>query len=204
MNILIAAVAFVVAFIVWRIIATVNASTKTERAIDIKLEPIHKFLSSGKELPKDLVNTLAENPAVRYRLYRILLAYNQLQMLAKKYLSLESFFDAQLCFWLQHPNELGIVPENIGLLKKIPKKIGMGINNFYVYKFRTLEPHWAAKKGWCVGVVGPCPEEMTLIQIIQNNVAVAFSSLDRLVQGKEVSEYVEDFCKSTNQSPGGS
>jgi hypothetical protein len=30
-----------------------------------------------------------------------------------------------------------------------------GIYDYYLFRFRTKEPHWAAKDGWIAGVSGP-------------------------------------------------
>jgi hypothetical protein len=41
------------------------------------------------------------------------------------------------------------------LVKKVTYKIENENVYYYVFKFRINEPHWAAKDGWMLGVVGP-------------------------------------------------
>ena len=59
--------------------------------------------------------------------------------------------------WLVYPTELGRVPDEIELMKVVPIDTGLagGIYDYYLFRFRTLEPHWAAKNGWIAGVSGP-------------------------------------------------
>ena len=59
--------------------------------------------------------------------------------------------------WLVYPTERGRVPDEIQLGAVVaadPETYG-GAADFYVFNFRTLEPHWSAKKGWMAGVSGP-------------------------------------------------
>jgi hypothetical protein len=59
--------------------------------------------------------------------------------------------------WLVYPTELNRVPDEIELMKVVPVDTGLpgGIYDYYLFRFRTKEPHWAAKNGWIAGVSGP-------------------------------------------------
>jgi len=59
--------------------------------------------------------------------------------------------------WLVYPTELGRVPDQIELKKVVSVDAGGtdGVLDYYLFRFRTLPPHWAAKNGWMAGVAGP-------------------------------------------------
>jgi hypothetical protein len=59
--------------------------------------------------------------------------------------------------WLMYPTELNAVPDEIELMKVVTVDTGLtdGIYDYYLFRFRTHEPHWAAKDGWMAGVSGP-------------------------------------------------
>jgi hypothetical protein len=59
--------------------------------------------------------------------------------------------------WLVYPTELNRLPDEIELMKVVAVDTGMpgGIYDYYLFRFRTKEPHWAAKDGWMAGVSGP-------------------------------------------------
>ena len=59
--------------------------------------------------------------------------------------------------WLVYPTELARVPDEIELMHTIPVNEGNEDTaaEYYLFRFRTFEPHWAAKDGWMVGWVGP-------------------------------------------------
>ena len=71
--------------------------------------------------------------------------------------ALEMIAESDLVAWLLHPNELGGVPDGIELAEVIEREEGDPPEKyrFYVFKFRTLEPHWMARHGWVAGVAGP-------------------------------------------------
>lgn len=180
-------------FIIWRWIATSIATQQRDQQIEKELQPMAIAFENKRPIDQQLINKLAINPAVRYRLYRLLCVYENLQFMPKKYLTLESFFEAQLCFWLLHQNELGKVPDEIQFVEKITKQS----NNFYVYKLKTHQPHWAAKDGWLAGIVGPCPDYQELKHVIRNNLTHAFSRFEKFDEAG-ADEHVRKFCRTLN------
>lgn len=59
--------------------------------------------------------------------------------------------------WLLFPTELGVLPDEIVLTKEIKRGEGAPSRpcRYFIFKFRTHPPHWAAKDGWMAGVAGP-------------------------------------------------
>ena len=72
-----------------------------------------------------------------------------------EYLTHEKGAESALVNWLEFPTELGIPPSEIELLEKI--SFDEDALDYYVFKYRTQPPHWAAK--WMMGVSGPYSKE---------------------------------------------
>jgi len=111
----------------------------------------------GDSFDKDMeIGKLALNPLTRNTLYTQLETMDKLNIFPKDYLTQEAFSESDLVFWLAHPNELNAAPDEIELAARIDRK---GDNDseiyFLIFKYRTFEPHWAAKDGWMAGITGP-------------------------------------------------
>jgi len=60
--------------------------------------------------------------------------------------------------WLCHPNELAAAPDEIELMARVPVPGDTSSDlRYFVFRYRTKPPHWAADKGWLAGVAGPYP-----------------------------------------------
>jgi hypothetical protein len=57
--------------------------------------------------------------------------------------------------WLAHGTELGAQPNAIELVGSIEVRASDGPCDLFVFRFRTDPPHWAADRGWMIGVAGP-------------------------------------------------
>jgi hypothetical protein len=77
--------------------------------------------------------------------------------LPPQYATPEALAESDLVVWLMHANELGAPPDAIELVKTIERPAGAPGQNsrYYVFRFRTNPPHWAASSGWMAGVAGP-------------------------------------------------
>jgi len=63
--------------------------------------------------------------------------------------------EADMVAWLAYPTELGDRPDQIELLRTIESDTSDGPCDLFVFRFRVREPHWAADRGWMIGVAGP-------------------------------------------------
>jgi hypothetical protein len=61
----------------------------------------------------------------------------------------------ELSAWLSYPTELEVRPDEIELLGTVEIETGAGISDLFAFRFRTSAPHWAASRGWMVGLAGP-------------------------------------------------
>jgi len=151
-------VALVVVFVAWRYLATVAGARRRDQALFSAILPILSAVESGSTVPTDQLVELARRPDTRSLLFRALHELKQSNLMPQEYASLQSIAKSDLVAWLLHPNELGAVPDEIELVKEIereedddpPRKY-----RFFLFKFRTKPPHWAAKDGWIAGIAGP-------------------------------------------------
>lgn len=118
---------------------------------------LSSLLKHGKMPPVEAVERVAASPEMRNWLYKGLMDSNTKKLFPKKYLTQEAFAESEMVRWLVHPNELGRAPDEIELKKVVTadKRGSDRKMDYFVFRFRTYEPHWAAKDGWMAGVAGP-------------------------------------------------
>jgi hypothetical protein len=118
---------------------------------------IVSLLKHGKTVSTDVVNAVAASPEMRGWLYEELKRDHKIDLFPRRYLTQEAFAESEMVRWLVYPTELGRVPDEIELRKVVSADTRRpdGILDYYVFRFRTFKPHWAAKDGWMAGVAGP-------------------------------------------------
>ncbi|MBL0219259.1 MAG: hypothetical protein IPQ07_35990 [Myxococcales bacterium] len=110
---------------------------------------VTSLLAHGEAVPAAAVERVAASPEMRGWLFRALTDHPEL--FPARYATQRAMAEAAMVSWLAYPTELGRPPDEIVLGKIVTK----GPADFYVFKFRTLPPHWAAKDGWLAGIAGP-------------------------------------------------
>jgi hypothetical protein len=71
----------------------------------------------------------------------------------------EAMAEADPVLCLCHPNELAAVPDEIELMARVPvPNESSSTMKYFVFRYRTKPPHWAAQDGWMAGIAGPYPE----------------------------------------------
>jgi hypothetical protein len=118
-------------------------------------EPIYDKLKSGDTLSKLEIEDFAGNIETRADFYTLLAEFNKESLFPNEYYSFEKATESVLTRWLLYPTELDTIPSKIEPVKKVSFLEHDTIFIYYVLKFKTEEPHWAAKDGWMIGVVGP-------------------------------------------------
>jgi hypothetical protein len=110
-----------------------------------------------KDVDSKHVAVVGANAEMRLYLYHELKKRDRLTLCPEKYRSQAALAEADMVSWLMFPTELGRPPDEIELMKVVPIDTGLrgGIYDYYLFRFRTHEPHWAAKDGWMAGVAGP-------------------------------------------------
>lgn len=114
-------------------------------------------IESGGQYSAVALTTLAKRRDTRSVLFRALHEVRKAEVFPKEYGALWQIAESDLTAWLMHPNELGKVPDEMILAKEIDRSEGEPPQKykFFIFKFRTLPPHWAADEGWTAGIAGP-------------------------------------------------
>jgi hypothetical protein len=121
----------------------------------LKMFAVLGLVVHGKEPPHEPLKEIAQSSETRNWVYRGLAELDRLDLFPTEYATPEAFAEAEMVDWLTYPTQLGCVPDEIELMAVIPENHEAGAGESYVFRFRTLPPHWAAKEGWMAGVAGP-------------------------------------------------
>ena len=153
-------VAIVAAFIVWRLWATVAGGRRSYARLLTRIAPVLKRLGAGEDPDPGDLERFARDRDTRKVLYDALEQHQKLALFPSRYLTSEAMAEADLVVWLNHPNELGALPDAIELMATLPVPAdGLEHQRYFVFRYRTNPPHWAARDGWLAGVAGPYPAE---------------------------------------------
>jgi hypothetical protein len=150
-------VAAVVAFIAWLVWAACSGGRRSYARMAARIERVTKRLIAGEDPDPGDLERFARDRATRKVLYDALEHHQKLTLFPSQYLTPEAMAEADLVVWLAHPNELGAVPDEMELMATLPVPApGFDHQRYFVFRFKTKPPHWAAKDGWRAGVAGPC------------------------------------------------
>jgi hypothetical protein len=108
----------------------------------------------GESVTPNLLERAASSPETRNTLHKMLGALNRPELFPRRYRTQEALAESEMVNWLVYPTELGQVPDEIELMKVVTAGDPGEEQDYYVYRFRMHEPHWAAKDGWMAGVAG--------------------------------------------------
>jgi hypothetical protein len=104
--------------------------------------------------------------------------------------TIEKGAETDLANWLEFPTELDACPDEIELEEKVIIDFDGDNLCYYVFKFRTYEPHWAAKDGWILGVAGPYFDYSKPYDFV--SVFSRFTSKQGEISPKEEAKWVHD------------
>lgn len=115
------------------------------------------LLRKHEAIEQTYIDKVAVSSETRNWLYDFLLQIGKQELFPAKFKTQESFAESDIVGWLIYPTELGRVPDEIELMHigTFDDKTYNGLVDYFVFRFRTLPPHWAAKDGWIAGVSGP-------------------------------------------------
>ena len=148
----------IVAFIVWRLWATSVGGQKAYRRLAERVAPVEQKLAAGLPPDPEDLERFARDRETRKVLYDALEHHGKLGLFPAKYLTAETMAEADLVAWLCHPNELAAPPDEIELMATVPSPgEEFADHRYFVFRYRTKPPHWAASQGWLAGVAGPFP-----------------------------------------------
>ena len=153
MKIVLGVLGLVVLLVIWFLYRASAGDTHTYRAVLAELAAVTQALGHGRDPSEADLLKFASNRRTRRVLYDVLDQENKLGLFPKQFFTWEAMAEADLAFWLNHPNELGAFPDEIELVRRVRAPDAEGY--YFVFRFRMSPPHWAAKQGWLAGVAGP-------------------------------------------------
>jgi hypothetical protein len=153
-------VALAAAFVAWRLWATYTGERKAYLALAARIELVEQRLTKGQDPDPALVHRFARDRNTRRVLYDALEHHGRLRLFPAEFLTPEAIAEGDLVLWLAHPNELAATPDEIELMATLPVPAdASGRQRYFLFRYRTHPPHWAAKDGWLAGVAGSYPVE---------------------------------------------
>jgi hypothetical protein len=124
----------------------------------LRIKPLLEKLKRGQTPDALDIKNYASNKLTRQLAFLVLKEHNKSHLFPQDYYSTEHFAESNLATWLEFPTELEKCPDQLEYLEKVSFQHNGKNMHYHVFKFRVREPHWAAKQGWMVGVVGPYHE----------------------------------------------
>lgn len=123
----------------------------------LKCFAISSVLRHGRAVGSADVADVARWPEMRNHLYERLEALGKSSLFPEEFRTQEAFAESHMVEWLVYPTELGRAPDEIELMAvfAVDTETEDGAIEYYVFRFRTHPPHWAADKGWLAGIAGP-------------------------------------------------
>ena len=144
-------------FALYRFIIVKMQNQKLNKQRFERIKPLYDKLENGQLVTEDEILIFAKNLLTREMTFHLLNDHNKTALFPKEYYTLIKGAESNLANWLEFPTELDACPDEIEHLKRVTFDFD-NQNNFVhyeVFKYKVNEPHWAAKDGWNLGVVGP-------------------------------------------------
>ena len=146
--------AVIVGFIWWRYTSVARGARQRDEKILLLIDPLGEKLAAG-EKPNPLeIEALARNPAARPFLYEILKHYECLELFPRVHCSEIAQAEANLVYWMMHPNELQEAPAETVLVETVSRNIDGQDGRFHVFRYKMPAGHWAGDD-WLLGLSGP-------------------------------------------------
>lgn len=143
-------------FVAWRLWATHAGARDVYLRLTERIAPVETRLSAGQEPAAADLQRFAGDRETRQVLYDALKGHDRLALFPKAFGTPELLAEGALVLWLCHPNELAAPPDEIERMAEVPAPASQGRGaRYFVFRFRTKPPHWAAKDGWMAGIAGP-------------------------------------------------
>jgi len=103
------------------------------------------------------LHNIAASPEMRNWFYDRLVKMDKVSLFPEEFKTQRAFAESNMVNWLTYPTELGRAPDEIELMHigTFDTETEDGLIDYFVFRFRTFEPHWAAKDGWIAGISGP-------------------------------------------------
>lgn len=147
----------IVIFVIYRLITVSLQNKKLNAQRFARIKPIYEKLKNDEPISLDEILPYAQNILTREATFQLLTEYNKTDLFPAEYNNLIKGAESNLANWLEFPTELDACPDELEHIKRVTFDIDgqEKLAHYEVFKYRVNEPHWAAKDGWILGVVGP-------------------------------------------------
>ncbi|TRX30429.1 hypothetical protein FNW52_20240 [Flavobacterium sp. ZT3R18] len=177
----------IVVFAIYRFIIVKRQNSKLNKERFERVKELYEKLESGQDLTEQNILPYAQNILTRQTAFQLLEEHNKTNLFPKEYYSLIKGAESSLANWLEFPTELDACPDEIEHIKRVTFDFD-GENNFVhyeVFKYCVNEPHWAAKDGWSLGVVGPYFDDSKPYDFAQATFSRISSKFDNVAADEE-------------------
>jgi hypothetical protein len=115
------------------------------------------LLRQSEAVEQEYLRDIAASPEMRNWFYDQLARMGKENLFPEEFKTQEALAESNMVNWLTYPTELGRAPDEIELMHvgAFDTETEDGLIDYFVFRFRTFEPHWAAKDGWMAGISGP-------------------------------------------------
>lgn len=180
-------------------VRTSAVETELRRALDeyVDARPRMNAALSLLRLDADVdATTIAEiatSAEARKWLFDGLQKLERFHLYPTDYKAQAALAESDLVNWLIHPTELGRAPDAVELIQSVPfdTETEAGWVDYYLFRFRTEAPHWAARYGWIAGVSGPfLRKDRPTVQALGDTFST-FTPWDRKTRAEHVDDVRE-------------
>jgi hypothetical protein len=181
-----ALIGLVVLTLAWLYFRVFAGLYRTYAELVKRIEPVTQALARGETPSSTHLMRFAEDRETRKVLFDALDEAGKTELFPRQFRTWELMAEAHLVAWLCHPNELASAPAEIELVARVPAPDAESDDSkYFVFRYRTFEPHWAAKDGWLAGVVGPCATNSDPVPYAMGTLS-QFESIDAHTPGDHV------------------
>lgn len=145
------------------------------------------------EIPaREHIEAVAATPLTRGRFLQRLGEMRRTELMPATYASEAMIAESNMVEWLSDPRELMREPDEIELMKVVERDTKAGRGNYYIYRYRTYEPHFSAKDGWQAGYAGPYLKTKPLHEYTEMNAFSAFTPWEE----KSPEQHLDDWLNA--------
>ena len=136
----------------------VNILEQALRFSDARLKcfAVTSLLRLRQLVDPDEIERVAASGEMRMIFMRQLRQLDMKWLMPEPWCNPEMLASSDLVRWAAHPNELGVPPEEIELMKTFRVASDEGPSeHVYLFRFREYARPWAPGEGWMAGIAGP-------------------------------------------------
>lgn len=180
-------IAAIILFVIYRNYKVRSQKKKLSEQRFERIRSLYEKLERGENITPLEVRPFAENLLTRESIFELLREHGRVEIFPNEFNNIIHGAESNLANWLEFPTELDACPDEIEHMKRVTFDYD-GNNSFMhyeVFKYRVTEPHWAAKDGWILGVVGPFYDDSKPYDFPHGTFSRIDSTIDKITPEEE-------------------